>query len=118
MGKEVIELPAGLAGDDHYSGEEFVTAAKRELLEETGYEATQWTQLAGGPPSAGLSNEQVIFFRAKDLRKTGSGGGHGSEKIRVHEIPLDEVHSWLAQRESEGTSIDPKIYAGLYFLCR
>ena len=116
LGKNVIELPAGLAGDENYSGEEFVQAAKRELLEETGYEAARWEELtAPGPPSAGFSNELIAFFRAKELRKVAPGGGHGTEKITVHEISLAEVPSWLKQREKEGVSIDPKVYAGLFF---
>lgn len=118
MGKRVIELPAGLSGDDEYRGEEYVEAARRELLEETGYEAERWVQLAGGPPSAGLSNEQVVFFRGSNLRKTGTGGGHGAERIVVYEVSLNEVERWLIKREKEGVSVDPKIYAGLYFLLR
>jgi ADP-ribose pyrophosphatase len=116
MAKNVIELPAGLSGDESYGGEEFVTAAKRELLEETGYEAADWQQLAGGPPSAGFSNEQVVFFLAKNLRKVASGGGHGSEKILIHHVPCKDVPRWLHQQAHDGLSIDPKIYAGLYFL--
>lgn len=117
VGKRTIELPAGLAGDDHYSGEEFVVAAKRELLEETGYEAAEWEQLAGGPPSAGLSNEMVVFFRARGLRKVGEGGGEGHhEEILVHSVPLSQVPAWLKEKEREGLLIDPKIFAGLYFL--
>jgi ADP-ribose pyrophosphatase len=116
LGKNVIELPAGLAGDEHYGGEEYVQAAKRELLEETGYEAADWEELAGGPPSAGFSNEMVVFYHGRNLRKVGMGGGHGSEKITVHEIPLAEVPGWLKQREKEGVAIDPKVYAGLYFV--
>lgn len=119
MGKNVIELPAGLSGDAEYSGEEFLETAKRELREETGYEAAHWEQLtAAGPPSAGLSNEQVAFFLARELRRVSAGGGHGSEKIYVHGVPLNEVHAWLRQQEQQGLSIDPKIYAGLYFLSR
>jgi ADP-ribose pyrophosphatase len=116
VGKNVIELPAGLAGDEHYTGEELVAAAKRELREETGYEADEWEELAGGPPSAGFSNEIMFFFRGKKLRKVGTGGGAGSEKIIVHEIPLAEVPGWLKKKEGEGASIDPKVYAGLYFV--
>ena len=84
MQKNVIELPAGLAGDEQYGGEESVEAARRELREETGYEAAQWEQLMGGPTSPGLSNEVVIFFRGRNLRKVCSGGGTGDEKIHVH----------------------------------
>jgi ADP-ribose pyrophosphatase len=114
MGKNVIELPAGLAGDEHHHGEEFIEAAKRELREETGYVAAHWHRLAGGPPSAGLSNETAVFFRATSLRKIGSGGGHGNEKIQVHEVPLKRVAEWLVEQEQNGLAVDPKIYAGLY----
>ncbi|HTG45528.1 MAG TPA: NUDIX hydrolase [Verrucomicrobiae bacterium] len=116
MQKCVIELPAGLAGDDQYDGEEFEEAAKRELREETGYEAAHWEKLIGGPTSPGLSNEMVVFFRGKDLRRVSEGGGEGGEKIVVHEVPVPEVAEWLHQKENEGLLIDPRIYAGLYFL--
>lgn len=116
MGRNVIELPAGLSGDDEYAGEAFLETARRELLEETGYEASIWEELTGGPPSAGLSNEVVVFFLGKDLRKVSSGGGQGSEKIQVHHVPLKEARSWLKAREQEGAAVDPKVYVGLYFL--
>lgn len=116
MGQNVIELPAGLAGDEEDSAEEYLTAAKRELLEETGYEATNWKELAAGPPSAGLSNEEVILFRASGLKKTGQGGGAHTEKITVFEVPLKEIESWLHKKKEDGVAIDPKIFAGLYFL--
>lgn len=116
MQKNVIELPAGLAGDGNYHGEEFVEAARRELREETGYEAAEWEQLAGGPTSAGLSNEIVVFFRGRNLRKIGEGGGSGDEKIHIHEVPLNDVRAWLRRKEHEGVAVDPRIYAGLYFL--
>jgi ADP-ribose pyrophosphatase len=112
-----IELPAGLAGDtDQHAGEQFEAAARRELLEETGYEAEHWEQVTPiGPPSAGMSNEMVIIFRASNLKKTGKGGGEESEDITVHAIPLKEAPAWLEKKASEGVLIDPKIFAGLYF---
>lgn len=114
--KNVIELPAGLVGDDH-SQESFLEAAKRELQEETGYEAEEWEQVAFGPPSAGLSNEMVAIFRARKLHRSGKGGGEGEhEKIEVHEVPLVEVEAWLKEKEKSGAVVDPKIFAGIYFL--
>jgi ADP-ribose pyrophosphatase len=119
MQKNTLELPAGLAGDEHYHGEEFLQAAKRELREETGYEADEWEELGGGPPSAGFSNEQIFFFRAGKLRKVGEGGGEGvHEKIQIHKVPLAKLRGWLSEKERAGTAIDPKIHAGLYLAGR
>jgi ADP-ribose pyrophosphatase len=116
MGRNTIELPAGLSGDDDYAGEHYVETAKRELREETGYEAASWEELTQGPPSAGLSNEVVVFYLAKNLRKVSAGGGEGSEKIHVHHVPLKEARGWLTRKENEGATVDPKVYVGLYFL--
>jgi ADP-ribose pyrophosphatase len=88
----VIEIPAGLAGDVvGAENEELAEAARRELLEETGYEAGQMEFLTKGPPSAGLSTEVVTFFRARGLKKVAVGGGDESEDIKVHLVPLAEI---------------------------
>lgn len=113
----VIELPAGLAGDEPGAEEEeLVEAARRELLEETGYAAESFTRLFAGPPSAGLSSEVLTFFRAEGLKKVGTGGGDESEDIQIHEVPLGDLETWLnRRREVENILVDPKVYAGLYF---
>lgn len=117
FGRAVIELPAGLAGDTAGTHrEDLAEAARRELLEETGYEAGQLELVAEGPSSAGLSNEYYALFVASGLRRAGQGGGVESEKIQVHEILLSEVPAWLDARRKAGTLVDPRIYAGLYFL--
>jgi hypothetical protein len=55
VGKPVIELPAGLAGDVAGSEtEELADAARRELLEETGLRGEEMTRLCAGTASAGL----------------------------------------------------------------
>jgi len=119
VGARVVELPAGLAGDTpQHAGEALETAARRELLEETGWEAGRLERLTEGPPSAGLTTERIAFFRAHDLRKSGSGGGDASEDIEVHEVPFEAVDAWLAEREAAGRLVDPKVYTGLYFLLR
>lgn len=112
-----IEMPAGLVGDLE-DGESVETAAQRELLEETGWRAGRIQYLMTGPSSSGLSNEQVAFVRALNLEKVGPGGGDESEDILVHEVPRIKAAAWLNARRLEGYSIDPKLYAGLYFIER
>jgi ADP-ribose pyrophosphatase len=116
VNQRVIELPAGLAGDG--PGDELETlaaAARRELLEETGYEAKEMIALTAGPPSAGLATEIVTILRATGLRRVAAGGGEGDEQIQVHEVPLDQVAGWLQRKLAGGLLVDPKVYAGLYF---
>lgn len=112
-----IEMPAGLVGDIQ-DGESIEAAALRELEEETGWRAGRIQYLMSGPSSSGMSNEVVAFVRARDLVRVGAGGGDESEDIRVHEVPRAEVPAWLSARLAEGYSIDPKLYAGLWFLDR
>lgn len=114
LGARVLELPAGLAGDHGDSDEAMSTAAQRELEEETGYRAAQMDALFEGPVSAGMTTEYLHWFFGRDLSRVGPGGGDASEDIVVHEVPLDEVESFLAERQAEGALVDPKVYAGLY----
>lgn len=119
VGCNVIELPAGLAGDSAGSeSEQMATAARRELLEETGYDAQSMKFLMHGPNSAGLTGEVSHLFLAEGVRKVHGGGGVEGEKIIVHEVSLQTVDSWLAEAAASGKLIDPKIYAALYFLRR
>ncbi len=116
VGKRVIEIPAGLAGDvEGEEDEALLTAAQRELLEETGYEAEEWQYLSKGPSSAGLCTEVISFFKASGLRKVTEGGGDESEDIEIHQIPLADIETWLREREKTGSLVDYKVYAALYW---
>ncbi len=114
-----LEFPAGLIGDDPGQRDELIElAARRELLEETGWEAERVEYLMGGPSSAGMSTEIMHFVRAFGLKRVHAGGGTASENITVHEIPLDQIATYIADHQQRGYGIDPKVYAGLYFLER
>ncbi|MGN6552853.1 MAG: NUDIX hydrolase, partial [Verrucomicrobiota bacterium] len=114
-----IEMPAGIIGDEPgSSNEEHAEAARRELEEETGYRAEHMKALTHGPASSGLTSETVTLFLATKLRRMGSGGGVENENIIVHEVAVNEVDTWLEQKAAAGLLIDPKVYAGLYFIRR
>ncbi len=115
VGQPVIELPAGLVGDESTGSESIEAAARRELLEETGFQADRLEVLTEGPPSAGMSAEVITLLRAAGLKRRGAGGGIDNESITVHAVPLDGARRWLDARSRTGALIDPKVYAGLYF---
>jgi ADP-ribose pyrophosphatase len=111
----VIELPAGLVGDEEGRGaESLADAAGRELEEETGYLANELAVIGAGPIAVGVSDEVVTFFRASGLRRVGPGGGDDREQIVVHEVAPGELEAFLGARRREGLAVDPKIFAGLY----
>ena len=119
LGRATIELPAGLVGDEPGMADEpLEAAARRELFEETGYEATTMELLSTCATSPGMTSELVSIFRARGLRKVAAGGGVAGEHIRVHEVPLGEAEGWLAARARAGTPVAVKVYAGLYWATR
>ena len=87
-----------------------------ELLEETGYAAQTLTAQFHGPPSAGITSEEVTFFLAHDVERVAEGGGDASEEITVHAVPLADVPGWLDEQARDGKAIDVKVYAGLWCL--
>lgn len=114
-----IELPAGLVGDLPGDAEESViVAARRELLEETGYEAGQIEVACVSPSSPGLTSETITLLIARELRRTGAGGGVEHENIIVHEVPMRQVSRFLNKQAASGKPVDFKVYAGLYFAAR
>jgi ADP-ribose pyrophosphatase len=117
LGAPTIEMPAGLVGDldAHDTMEE---AARRELLEETGWLASEVKVLMVGPTSSGMSNELIAFVRARGLTRVHAGGGDETEDITVHEVPVDDAPRWLSAKMAEGYSMDPKLWAGLWLLER
>lgn len=117
--KKVIEFPAGLICDDpKHKNESITTAAKRELLEETGYKAQRIVKLLTGPVSSGSSADLITMVRAYGLTRIADGGGDHTEAIRVHEVPLPQAEQWLQKMSSRGYLIEPKVYAGLFFLTK
>jgi len=115
LGARTIEMPAGLVGDDH-AEDTLVDAARRELVEETGWSAGRVEVLLTGPTSSGMSNERIAFVRARELVRVGEGGGVDDEDIIVHAVPRNEAPAWLMRKRAEGYELDLKLWAGLWMI--
>ncbi len=113
--KRTIEWPAGLVGDKQ-STATIESAARTELLEETGYTSKDLYYLTSGYNSPGSTNEHDTIFMAPNVVKVSEGGGVDEEDIIVHTTPVKEAHDWINQKIAEGLSIDPKIWSGLYWI--
>ncbi|HEV2279021.1 MAG TPA: NUDIX hydrolase [Acidobacteriaceae bacterium] len=82
----LYELPAGTidAGEDH------LAAAKRELLEETGYQAKKWTKLLRYFASPGFLGEWMQIFLAEGLTP-GPAAPEEDESLELQFVPLSEL---------------------------
>lgn len=72
-----VELPAGLCDVD---GEEPEQVARRELVEEVGLEAGEWTHLTSTWSSPGISAEVMHFYLARDLHPVDRGDFEASHE--------------------------------------
>ena len=105
--REFIELPAGKI--DH--GEDILLTAKRELLEETGYVASEWVHLSTAWPCIGYSDERLEYFLARGLKHEGRNLDEG-EFLEVFELSLPEAIEFVRQ----GKINDSKTIVGLFWL--
>jgi len=80
------ELPAGHID----GGERALAAAKRELLEETGYRAARWQRLTTFYPSPGFLAETMTLYLARDLTR-GAARPEDDEAIRTRWFPLSRA---------------------------
>ncbi|MGH3813842.1 MAG: NUDIX domain-containing protein [Pseudonocardiaceae bacterium] len=90
LGRRIRELPAGLLDAQ---GEDPVTTARRELLEEVGYTARDWSVLVDLVPSPGFSDEAQRVFLARGLTEVGrpAGGDNEEADLDVVRLPLAEA---------------------------
>lgn len=105
---ELIELPAGRVDQ----GEDRLAAAKRELIEETGYEAAKWSQLPSMFSAPGFCNELLTCYLACDLTFVGKSLDE-DEETDVMRLKLSEA--W--QLVVDGKVCDAKTIAVLGMVC-
>lgn len=100
------ELPAGTLE----KGEEPLECAKRELIEETGYEGGQFTSLCDFFTTPGFCNEYMYSYVAQDLQFVGQNLDE-TEKIEVVPMPLAEALEMI----KKGLIIDAKTLCTLLY---
>ncbi|MBL4792495.1 NUDIX hydrolase [Citromicrobium bathyomarinum] len=110
LGRPCLEIPAGLVGDDDgASDESAITAAHRELEEETGYKAETITDLGMFFSSPGMVSEGFSLLRAEGLTRVGEGGGTEGEDITVHRVALKHLAQFVEAKRAAGVGIDVRI---------
>lgn len=105
--REFIEIPAGKIDPR----EDLLCTAQRELLEETGYIAAEWTHLATTWPCIGYADEHIDYFLARGLTYQGRRLDDG-EFLEVFELSLTDALEMVRQ----GKINDSKTIIGLFWL--
>jgi ADP-ribose pyrophosphatase len=95
-GKFLLELPAGRIEP----GEKLIPAAKRELIEETGYRAKRWSKHVTYYASPGFLTETMTILLAEGLT-LGEAAPEEDEKIELRMTPLSEVMRLIHAGEIE-----------------
>ena len=80
-----LEIPGGMVD----SGEEPIEAAKRELLEETGFESKNWSTFGKTSSNPAILNNFTHLYLALDCIKTDEQKMDGTEDILLHQLPLN-----------------------------
>src|SRR4051812_3295045 len=101
------ELPAGRIDE----GERELPAAKRELLEETGYSARRWQLAFRFYSSPGFLDERMALYLARDLQR-GAAQPEEDEDIALRFFPL----SAAVRMAANGRIYDAKTIAGVLWL--
>jgi ADP-ribose pyrophosphatase len=96
----MLELPAGLLD---VPGEDPQAAAERELLEEAGLEAGEWTPLTSVYSSPGISSELIHYFLARGLREA-----HRGDFVATHE-EADMETLWVPYAELVTAVLDGRV---------
>jgi ADP-ribose pyrophosphatase len=99
VGETLLEIPAGTLE----AGEPPEAAARRELAEETGYQARQWQKLAEFFPSPGVLSERTHLYLARDLLP-GTMQLERGEELEPQIVRWEDAVTWAL----DGTIHDAK----------
>lgn len=107
INRAVIEIPAGKLE----VSEDPLECAKRELFEETGYTASEWSFLAKIHPVIGYATEFIDIYLARGLTQ-GTRQLDDEEFLDVFAASLDQMKQWI----DDGTITDVKTIIAVYHL--
>jgi 8-oxo-dGTP pyrophosphatase MutT (NUDIX family) len=88
------EIPEGGGDFD----EEPEAAARRELVEETGYSGGEWRELCRAELSNSVTDEITVLFVASGL-EAGEATPEGTEQLQLRWVPFDEVMAMIRRGE-------------------
>ena len=88
--RHFIEIPAGKLEPN----EPALATARRELIEECGYEAADWWKIAHLDPTIGYSNEVIELYGARDLKHVGAQLDVG-EHLETFEAKIADALEWI-----------------------
>ncbi len=91
----ILEIPGGML-DENENPE---IAARRELLEETGFEAREFIYLGKSHPNPAIQNNTIYHFLAKDCEKTGETNFDEHESVVTKLVPYNNVKKLIADGE-------------------
>jgi len=109
-GERTVETPAGLVEP----GEDPLAAARRELLEETGYEAATITLMKKLSANPAIMNNHIHFYRAEGCRKVSDQNLDRAEDIQVSLHKEDEIRAMVRDGRIDHSIIVTAL--GLYFM--
>ena len=115
VGGFIHEIPAGTLAKD----EDPLDCARRELLEETGYEAARWSHLATLYPMPGLAAERIHYFVAEGLTWRRELELDPGECLQVRRLPLEGLLRSMLHGESVPgvpAIVDGKTFIAVYYL--
>ena len=77
------------------AAEELLETAKRELMEETGYESDEWEHLLTVPSNATIADNYATVFRAKNCRLVAGQDLDETEVLNIQKYSADEIENMI-----------------------